>query len=244
MSYPGLGFDPASGDADAVADLARGYTAAADALVEADFAVSRSRELVSGWTGEAAEGFADHLRRLAPGREVELRRAATVLSGWARTIAVNRSTADRLDRDATALRRRIADTTDDVDRWRDEVDFTRSPHAAAQHAAAEAALTDLRDRLEAVLREARTLATDHEHAANTVADELDSLRGNPNEAPVPMKTIADLLHRMSTTTAAMATLVTAPTTPTPRPSAMAAFTAALAAPPRTGATITIPELPR
>ncbi|WP_253890444.1 hypothetical protein [Actinokineospora diospyrosa] len=225
-----------------MADLARGYVAAAEALLQAESAVVRGRELTAGWSGAAAEGFADRLQHIDPtDRVAALRQAATVLSGWANTIATAKATADRLDRDATALRRQITTTADDVDRWRDEVDLTRSPHAAVQHAAAEAALAELGDRLEAVLREARTLAADHEHAATAVADELDSLRGNPTEAPVPMKTIAALLHRMSTTSAAMATLVVTPTAPAPRATALAAFTTALATPPTPTTWITVPE---
>ncbi|GLW92449.1 WXG100 family type VII secretion target [Actinokineospora globicatena] len=244
-SYPGLGFDPAAGDPDAVADLAREYTRAADALDQARAAADRGRDLASGWTGDAAAGFSARLREVdTAARVTGLRQAATVLSGWTTTLVAAKATAERLDRAATALRRQITTAEDTVDRWRDELDLTRSAHAAAEHATAETGLADLRDRLDAVLREARTLAADHEHAANAVADHLDSLRGNPIEVPMATRSIVDLLNRLSTTSAAMAGLVAGPAGAARPPSAITAFTTALRTPPPAPSTITVAERPR
>ncbi|RLK60542.1 hypothetical protein CLV68_1048 [Actinokineospora cianjurensis] len=244
-TYPGLGFDPAAGDPEAVADLARGYLAAAEALEQADSAVERGREAASGWTGAAASGFADRLRGGDIAARVGvLREAATVLMGWVQTLVAAKVAAERLDREATALRRRIASVEDDVDRWRDEVDLTRSADAAARHAAAESTLGDLKDRLDAVLRAARTLAADHELAADRVADQLDSLRGNVIESAPAVRSIADLLHRMSTTSAAMAGLIAAPASAARPTGAVGAFAAGLRSAPQAGGTITVVERPR
>ncbi|WP_026423141.1 hypothetical protein [Actinokineospora inagensis] len=194
--YSGLGFDPVSGDPDAVAELARDYRMAAEALVQAESSVGRARGLP--WTGPAADAFRSGLPVIDPGN---LHRAADILDDWAHALAVAKSTADRLDRQAAVLRRQLADVEDELDRLRD-FEFTGTDHSAAA-----ARGTDLLARLDAVLRDARTLAADHLNAAAAVADRLDSLRGQHIPATGTPATVSALLRRMSSTTAALAGLV-------------------------------------
>ncbi|GLZ38328.1 hypothetical protein [Actinokineospora sp. NBRC 105648] len=212
--YRGLGFDPTPGSPDAVAAVAAEYGAAAEALAQVDPVLRRD---TTSWAGPTASAFRDRLAQLPPDldeRATALRRAADTLATWAQTLVAAKRTADELDREAVALRRRIADAQDEVHARRTDLDLASTAAAAAtaaaDHARAESGLADLSDRLAAVVRRARTLAADHERAAADVADALDELRA-PGAAPAttPPDTtrgVVALLDRMSTTSAALASL--------------------------------------
>ncbi|OLR90815.1 hypothetical protein [Actinokineospora bangkokensis] len=234
MSHPGLGFDPAPGDPGAVAAAAAEQVAAADALRQVPPAVQRATAAAEGWGGAAADAFA--ARAAAVPTDVDavatrLRAAARLLDEWAQVLADNRRVASDLDARARRLRAGITDAEDDAHTARNALDLAATPTAAAaagvHHAAAEAAVTDLRAQLDEVLRTARTLAAGHDEAAARTADALDALRGAPGEQPRPHP-VGPVLAGASATAAALARLVSTPGSPVRPPrGAGAALAAAL-----------------
>ncbi|PPK64493.1 hypothetical protein V5P93_007057 [Actinokineospora auranticolor] len=229
--YPGLGFDPTPGDPDAVMSVVAEYRAAAAALAAVGPDLRRVESATDGWTGPAADAFAGRVDAVPADldtRSANLRRAADLLTTWAQTLAAGKRAADDLERAATRLRDRISDATDDLHARRTELDLAATPVAAAKagmdHAAAEAELTALRDRLADVVRRARVLAADHERAADEVADALRPA----HRAKSPTSSIAALLDRVSTTSAALGGLVLSSGPPTRSTGAAGTFAAAVA----------------
>ncbi|MFD5826089.1 hypothetical protein [Lentzea sp. NPDC060358] len=164
--YRGLGFDPAPGDAGAVAA-----------------ASARCRHLVelpappAGWEGAAADAFAARLAGLRDDLETARRTlgtAAGTLDDWAGTVLANQRRAEELDRRARSLRGAAEDADNDVV----QASFRGGP----DHVAATARLEELRRELDGVLAAARDLEADHRSAARRVADRLRHLLSGGTEA--------------------------------------------------------------
>lgn len=87
--FPALGFDPAPGDLDGVADLAGKYRAVSTDLREADDSLRRIVRKQGIWQGEASEAFA---RRVGPlpnyleGAARSMGQAADALEAWSRDL--------------------------------------------------------------------------------------------------------------------------------------------------------------
>jgi phage shock protein A len=87
--FPALGFDPAPGDLDGVADLAGKYRAVSSDLTEADDSLRQIVRKQGIWQGEASEAFA---RRVGPlpqyleGAAKSMGQAADALEGWSRDL--------------------------------------------------------------------------------------------------------------------------------------------------------------
>lgn len=181
MSYSGLGFDPAPGDARRVAALADAIAAAGRHASDAHGLITGAITTSAAWHGEAADEFrhgaADLPDQLAEhGDATGL--AAETLYEWAATLTDQQRRADQLDRRAKAIRSRIADADQLVDEW------TTAVSVASTHArpAAEATLAEHegeRDRLHAalssVLAEAHDLAAEHRTAADRTTNRLRAL---------------------------------------------------------------------
>lgn len=106
--FPALGFDPAPGDLDGVADLAGKYRAVGGDLAEADDSLRRIVRKQGIWQGEASEAFA---RRVGPlpeyldGAAKSMNRAADALEGWAQGLGDLQKRAAELEARAEAAAR-------------------------------------------------------------------------------------------------------------------------------------------
>jgi hypothetical protein len=106
--FPALGFDPAPGDLDGIADLAGKYRAVGDDLTEADDSLRRIVRKQGIWRGEASEAFA---RRIGPLPEYldnaakSMIRAADALEGWVQNLGDLQKRAADLEARAEAAAR-------------------------------------------------------------------------------------------------------------------------------------------
>ncbi|MFJ6675608.1 hypothetical protein ACIQMJ_31270 [Actinosynnema sp. NPDC091369] len=208
--YRGLGFDPAPGHAGAVA--------AASERLSVAFTVTGAPP--EQWTGAAADGFRTRLEAVVSELTAvrrAMRAAAEVLDGWATTLLGNQRRAEELDRRALALRRELADASDEVDRTGAMAAFTAADGEA--HDRAVARHDELRRRLDDVLEEARLLERDHRAEARRVAERL--------RAEEPSTAIADTLTGFSSLTAELASVLLGPPRPASTRGAAAAFRAGL-----------------
>ncbi|MBB5959148.1 chromosome segregation ATPase [Saccharothrix tamanrassetensis] len=207
--YRGLGFDPAPGNAEAVA--------AASARCVFDVVVPGVPE---GWTGAAADGLTTRLEAVVSELTAvrrAMRAAAEVLDAWATTLLGNQRRAEDLDRRAVRLRRELADAADEADHAGALARFT--PAHAEVHAAAVARRDELARELDEVLEEARLLARDHHAEARRVAERLRSEE--------PSTALADTLAGFSALTAELASVLLGPPAPAATRGAAAAFAAGL-----------------
>ncbi|CCH33601.1 hypothetical protein ABZ816_22640 [Actinosynnema sp. NPDC047251] len=207
--YRGLGFDPAPGNAGAVA--------AAAARCAFDVPVPG---VPVGWEGAAAEGFRTRLEAVVSELTAvrrAMRAAAEVLDAWAGTLLGNQRRAEDLDRRATALRRELAEAADEVDRCAALASFT--PAHGEAHAAVTARHDGIARRLDEVLEEARLLARDHHAEARRVAERLRSEE--------PSTALADTLADFSALTAELASVLLGPAGPAAGRGAAEAFAAGL-----------------
>lgn len=239
-TYHGLGFDPAPGDPDAVAQLIAQYTAVAEALAGVDPAVRRAGELSQDWHGMAADSFRARLGDIPSDvdvRERRLRQATEVLGRWAEVLAANRRLAEELDARAVRLRRRIEAATDEVQDRRTTADLAgtlaASASATADLAAATNRLADLESELAEVLAAARGLERDHLRAVDAFADELGQTRGGVlllHAAPAVRpftRTAGQVLDRGSRTASTLAGLLLPAGTGAAPPRAAGALAAAI-----------------
>lgn len=156
--YPNLGFDPAPGDPDAVAQLAKQLASARDSIATtaALFAgVGHNTDEV--WKGQAGTAFRTHVDA-GLGRDLGyaqrcLDDATTVLSQWHDTLTSFQDTAAGLERQAAAIHTDMAQAT--------------TPAQENQ-----------RSELDAVLSGARQLEAECGRLARRAAQELDSAAQN------------------------------------------------------------------
>ena len=208
--YRGLGFDPAPGDAGAVA--------AASERCAAAFTDPGSPP--ERWSGAAADGFRTRLEAVVSELTAvrrAMRAAAEVLDGWAGTLLGNQRRAEDLDRRAVRLRRDLVDLADEVDRTGALASFTAA-HAST-HQEAVTRHDELARRLDEVLEEARLLERDHRAEARRVAARLRSEE--------PSTVVADALTGFSSLTAELASVLLGPPRPAAPLGAGAAFRAGL-----------------
>jgi hypothetical protein len=236
--YRGLGFDPAPGSAEAVTSAGERWTgAAADIVIPGVPAES--------WAGEAANAFTAKLdstrAELAATRDV-LRAGAAILDTWAGEILANQRRAEQLDRRALALRKAVRAASDDVENATTTAQFVTGPAAVDAEADLASAVRrheDLNRELERVLREARTLESDHLAAARRVAERLRALAegGVESAARVPGRAesfggIVTKLNSFSELGRGLASaLLPTPRPDTPAAGAAFAFASALSRPP-------------
>ncbi|WP_033262270.1 hypothetical protein [Amycolatopsis vancoresmycina] len=224
--FRGLGFDPAPGSPDAVAEAARRCSAAAARLGD----VPAPSDL-PGWAGPAAQALAERARQSAAGvAELprSLREAAAVLEHWAGTLVAHRRQAEDLDRRARTAQRAVVDAEDAVEQAETTAQF--SPAAAPEAAAARARLAARQDELDRVRRAARDLERAHTAEAARVAGRLRALGGNePMPSPPPFRQLTTALENFSAAGRELGvTVARTPVTPvTPPSGAVGAFTAAL-----------------
>ncbi|QKV73625.1 hypothetical protein [Amycolatopsis sp. Hca4] len=224
--FRGLGFDPAPGHPDSVAEAARRCAAVATGLAEIPTPAT-----IPEWAGRSAQALADRAGRAAAGlsatREA-LRAASEVLESWAGTLLANRRRAEDLDRRAANARRAVASARDDVEQAETEVQF--SPVTQPNLAAARSRLADRQNELDRVLTEARDLERAHHAEATRVAERLTALGdGGPSPETPDLAGIATHLETFSAVGRELGAIVAkTPAVPvTPPTGAVGAFAAAL-----------------
>jgi uncharacterized coiled-coil protein SlyX len=180
-SYRGLGFDPAPGDARRVGALADALTAASGHVADGTQQLGGAVTASEPWHGKAGDGVrrrgGELAARLAPHQQ-SAGAAARVLFDWAATLSDLQRRADQLDRQARALRARIADAEQAVEEWTTAVSVA-STHARASAEATlaehEQVLTGLRDQLNSVLTQAQQIATEHRTGLGDTTNRLRAL---------------------------------------------------------------------
>jgi hypothetical protein len=224
--FRGLGFDPAPGSPDAVAEAARRCSAAATRL--GDIPIPGD---IPDWAGPAAQTLAERARRSATAIAAlpdSLRAAAAVLEDWAGTLLAHRRQAEELDRRAGQAQRAVVEAEDAVEQAETTAQF--SPATAPEAAAARDRLAARRDELDRVRREARDLERAHTAEAARVAGRLRALGDG---APLPeapgFRQLTTALEAFSAAGRELGvTVARTPVAPvTPPSGAVGAFTAAL-----------------
>lgn len=224
--FRGLGFDPAPGSPDAVAEAARRCSAAAARLGEIPVSAD-----IPEWAGPSARALAARARQSAAGVAAlpgSLNAAAAVLEDWAGTLLAHRRQAEDLDRRAARAQRAVVDAEDAVEQAETTAQF--SPAAAPEADAARARLAARRDELDRVRREGRDLERAHTAEAARVAGRLRALGDG---APVPespgFRPLTTALAAFSAAGRELGvTVARTPVAPvTPPPGAVGAFAAAL-----------------
>lgn len=199
--YRGLGFDPTPGDLDSVTQTATKFTTAADQLAAAEPAVRRALAAGEQWHGAGSDAFREHLAGVPESlaqRPSTLRAAAAVLEDWAQTLSTHKGRAEDLDRTALSLRRDLDAARDDLQEKQNTSDLAATPTAAAsaslEAAAATRRVSDLEQRLDVVLGQARDLARTHQLAADQVAAQLT---GEPTQRDTSAfsRSLGDSLRR-------------------------------------------------
>jgi uncharacterized coiled-coil protein SlyX len=192
-SYRGLGFDPAPGDARRTGALANALTTASGQVADGAHQLGSAVTASEPWHGKAGDGVrrrgGELAARLIPHQE-SAGTAAQVLFDWAATLSDLQRRADQLDRQARALRDRIADAEQAVDEWTTAVSVA-STHARAGTeatlAAHEKTLTGLRDQLNSVLAQAQGIAAEHRAGLADATNRLRALLPD-SSAPTPTTT--------------------------------------------------------
>ncbi|MET8849535.1 hypothetical protein [Amycolatopsis sp. NPDC004625] len=224
--FRGLGFDPAPGSPDSVAEAARRCSAAAVRLGEIPVPAG-----IPEWAGPSARALAERARQAAAGIAAlpgSLRAAAAVLEDWAGTLLAHRRQAEDLDRRAAQAQRAVVDAEDAVEQAETTAQF--SPAAAPEAAAARERLAARRAGLDRVRREGRDLERAHTAEAARVAGRLRALGdGEPVPDTPGFRPLVTALETFSTAGRELGvTVARTPAAPvTPPPGAVGAFTAAL-----------------
>jgi hypothetical protein len=227
--FRNLGFDPAPGSADAVAEAARRCAASATRLGEAP-----TPGEIPEWAGRSAQALAGRAEQARAGLAAvpgALRDAAAVLDDWAGILLAHHRIAEDLDRRAGTTRRAVVDAEDDVERAETTVQFSPGSAAAeAELTAARGRLGAARRELDQVLGEARDLERTHGAEAARAADRLRALgSGGPLPAAPDFRGVATQLETFSAAGRDLGvTVARTPVAPvTPPAGAVGAFAAAL-----------------
>ncbi|WP_158884628.1 hypothetical protein [Amycolatopsis anabasis] len=245
--YRGLGFDPAPGSRDAVASSGARLSELAERAGTAEADLRRVTGLPAGWAGEASDAFVAGLSALARSLatvRAEFVAAARVLDDWLDKLAPNQRAAEELDRQAVALRSRLTEAEDILQRLTTEADFLNGPARET----VDQEITEMRRRhqryrtdLDRILDRARDLRHDHLAEAARVAERLRAVPadGPPEASPFaadPFRPATTSLDRWSSLSRQV-TSVLSPLGSTdsesapPPPGAADAFAAAVAGPP-------------
>lgn len=108
-SWPGLGFNPAKGDTEALGFLASDVKAVGEELDELHELIKKAGEQGSWWEGEAAERFSKKLgelpKYLKQGTD-SMQECAKALRGWQSKLETFQQRAEKLESDAVEARKR------------------------------------------------------------------------------------------------------------------------------------------
>ncbi|SNR58940.1 hypothetical protein SAMN06265360_11154 [Haloechinothrix alba] len=158
--YPGIGFDPAHGNASLVGEFARQFLDTAECAGRAHEALNsvlRGRQDV--WFGEAAEAFAeqlDDLPRYIDNARESLEQAGKALDAWSDQLGAHQRRAVEIEGDIQNLLRRFEHANEYVERTRQHWNANPADQAAAgAHDSALKSANDIAARIEELRRIAR-----------------------------------------------------------------------------------------
>jgi uncharacterized protein YukE len=185
--FPALGFDPAPGDAGAVASAAGSVDGAARVFSDASGNVDRLNS--SGWTGEAAEAFRGQLKDLPRDLDLAARShqtAARALADYGAGLRTRQRRADELESRAAELRRQQQAAIGEVNGLAAQT----APEGSAALESLRSRYTAARSRaeglgadLEAVIADARRLYEEHRSAAGSAARTVRDVAEAPYKEP-------------------------------------------------------------
>lgn len=219
--FRGLEFDPTPGSVGAVQAAIGQLSSADSALGTVEPALRDAQRRSAGWEGEAAETFRGRLRDTPADFDATQRRlrdAVGVLERWSETLGANQRHAESLDAEAVRIRRGLSDARDDLADKQNALDLAATPSAATgasiELSSATNRVADLEARLDEVLGKARTLAAEHQRAADEAADEL-AAAGSADLVPravarSPIHALAGVLSDASRTAATIGGLLRPP----------------------------------
>ena len=173
--FPALGFDPAPGDLDGVADLAGKYRVVSRDLGEANDSLRRIVTKKGIWEGAASEAFA---RRIGPlpayleGAARSMGQAADALEGWCRDLGELQRKAKDLEQRAEAAARAAEEARANPDFALADRTFTDAESLRIAQSLLDNAGRRLRDAIDgctSVQEAANRLLAQHTEAAQRVA---------------------------------------------------------------------------
>jgi hypothetical protein len=185
--FPALGFDPAPGDAGAVASAAGDVEGAARLFTDASGNVARLNS--SGWTGEAADAFRGQLKDLPRDLDLAARShqtTARTLSDYSSALQTRQRRAADLETRAAELRRQQQAAIGEVNRLaaqRAPEGSTELANLRTQYNSARSRAGGLGSDLEGVIAEARRLNGEHRNAAASAARTIRDVADAPYKEP-------------------------------------------------------------
>ena len=194
-TYPNLGFNPVPGVPEDVAGMSAGLSQAVDSMQQSGSLLDQMRNANSGvWQGDAGDAFREHFNtKLATdltNAHTSLSNAVDVLKNWHGDLIGFKDTAGKLDQEAAEAKQAVSRADDSLKNAQSNPDLqlvgqffnTQQDLQAAQSRidAAESAVRDAgnaaqqaHDELDAIMKRAKELASQHESAAKKYAQELE-----------------------------------------------------------------------
>ena len=194
-TYPNLGFNPVPGVPDDVAGMGSSLSQAVDSMQQSGSLLDQMRNANSGvWQGDAGDAFREHFNtKLATdltNAHTSLSNAVDVLKNWHGDLVGFKDTAGKLDQEAAEAKQAVSRADDSLKNAQSNPDLkligqffnTQQDLQAAQSRidAAESAVRDAgnaarqaHEDLDAVMKRAKELASQHEAAAKKYAGELE-----------------------------------------------------------------------
>jgi hypothetical protein len=178
-SFPGLGFDPAEGNAGAVQGLTTQLAVAVQTTMETLPRLQSATQVTDDWGGGAAEEFSDHGDDLPVALNngmTAMSAVAEALTGWYGTLLANQSTAEALEREAVRLKKELKAAEAAAEAAADALipDTTHPEYESRQerHREAGAKFARIAGELNKVIDAAQRLKRRHEKAARQTAEAI------------------------------------------------------------------------
>ncbi|MGC7102528.1 putative T7SS-secreted protein [Amycolatopsis lurida] len=197
--YPALGFDPAPGELERVAEVADKYKTVSTKLTSAKTALESIINQTGTWEGEASEAFARRVGDLPEylGKATEsMAKASGALGQWSGSLATMQAHARELEARAQDARKQaeLARNNPAFD-LANQTFHDQESLRAAQRAldAAARQLTEAIDGLEAIIKAAERLLAQHTELAERIAELLKQAREiAPDEPGWLSKALSDI----------------------------------------------------
>jgi len=199
-TYPHLGFNPVPGVPDDVAGMGSALSKAVDSMQQSGSLLDQMRDANSGvWQGDAGDAFREHfntkLAKDLTNAHTSLNSAVGVLTNWHGDLVGFKDTAGKLDQEAADAKQAVSRADDSLKNAQNNPDLklvgqffdTQQDLQAAQSRidSAESAVRDAgnaaqqaHEELDAIMKRAKELASQHEAAAKKYAQELEQATKN------------------------------------------------------------------
>jgi hypothetical protein len=199
-TYPNLGFNPVPGVPDDVSAMSAGLSQAVDSMQQSGSLLDQMRNSNSGvWQGAAGDAFREHFNsKLATdltNAHTSLTNAVDVLKNWHNDLLGFKDVAGKLDQEAAEAKQAVQRADQELQQAQNNPDLklvgqffnTQQDLQAAQSRIdqAESAVRDAgnaanqaHQELDAVMKRAQELASQHETAAKRYAQQLEQATKN------------------------------------------------------------------